>query len=71
MTALIHIAGIPLLAHSLTVKLTPCPCSHIVVRLDGSCMSVHGHSKSNLLLAQADQHLSSISVLCNGASGKA
>ena len=25
---LLHIAGIPLLAHSLTVKLSLCPCSH-------------------------------------------
>ena len=27
-TAVGELAGIPLLAHSLTVKLSPCPCSH-------------------------------------------
>ena len=57
-----YIAWIPLLAHGLTVKLSRCPCS------DGSLAGqiaacLCGHSKCNLLLAQARprmiQHLSS------------
>ena len=57
-----YIAGIPLLAHGLTMKLSPCPCSRssppgrIAV-----CQC--GHFKYNLLLTQARprmiQHLSS------------
>ena len=54
--------GIPLLAHDLTVKLSPCPCSHS--SLAGRIAAyLCGHSKCNLLLAQARprmiQHLSS------------
>ena len=47
-----HIAWIPLLDHGLTVKLSPCPCSHsslarrVAARL---C----GHFKCNLLLTKA------------------
>ena len=35
-----YIAGIPLLAHSLTVKLSPCPYSHSSLSCTDSCMSV-------------------------------
>ena len=51
-----------MLAHSLTVKLSPCPYSHSspAVRI-AACLC--GHPKCNLLLAQARprmiQHLSS------------
>ena len=57
-----HMAGIPLLAHGLTVKLSQCPCNHssLAGRI-ATCLC--GHSKCNLLLAQARprmiQHLSS------------
>ena len=57
-----YIAGIPLLAHGLTVKLSPCQCSHssLAGRI-AACLC--GHPKCNLLLAQACprmiQHLSS------------
>ena len=53
-----YIAGIPLLAHGLTVKLSPCPCSHNspAGRIAG-CQhvwsSTSGHPKRNLLPAQA------------------
>ena len=45
-----YIAGIPLLTHGLTVKLSPCQCSHSspAGQID-AC--VCGHSKCNLLLA--------------------
>ena len=48
---LIYIGMVPLLAHGLTVKLSPCPCSHssLVGRI-AACL--YGHSKCNLLLAQ-------------------
>ena len=58
-----YIAGIPLLAHGLNVKLNPCLCSHTspAGRI-AACLC--GHSKCNPLLAQACptmiQHLSSI-----------
>ena len=57
-----YIAGILLLAHGFTVKLSPCPCSHTspAGRI-AACLC--GHPKCNLLLAQARprmiQHLSS------------
>ena len=59
------IAWIPLLAHGLTVKLSPCPCSHTIVWLDecnvAACLC--GHPKCNMLVAQAHlrmiQHLTS------------
>ena len=57
-----YIAGIPLLAHGLIVKLSPCQCSHSspAGRI-AACLC--GHSKCNLLLAQARlrmiQHVSS------------
>ena len=57
-----YIAWIPLLAHGLTVKLSPCPLA-IVVWLD-EWLYMCGHSKCNLVLAQARprmiQHPSSI-----------
>ena len=62
-----ELAGIPLLAHSLTVKLSPYPCSHSspAGRI-AACLC--GHSKCNLLLAQARprmiQHLSSKHKAC-------
>ena len=57
-----YIAGIPLLVHGLTVKLSPCQCSHSsTVRWIAACLCVH--PKCNLLLALARlrmiQHLSS------------
>ena len=57
-----YIAGVTLIAHGLTVKLSPCPCSHSSpARRIAACLC--GHSKCNLLLAQARprivQHLSS------------
>ena len=57
-----YIAGILLLAHGLTVKLSPCPCSHSspAGRI-AACLC--GHPKCSLLLAQARprmiQHISS------------
>ena len=60
-----YIAGIPLLAHGLTVKLRPCQCSHSspAGRI-AAC--VCGHLKCDLLLAQAHprmiQHLSSFFI---------
>ena len=61
-----YIAGIPLLAHGLTVKLIPCQCSHSSPPGQiAACLC--GHPKCNQLLAQARprmiQHLSSIYVL--------
>ena len=62
-----YIAWIPLLhvAHGLTVKLSPCQCNH--GSLAGRIFAFQcGHSKCNLLLAQAHpriiQHLSSIDM---------
>ena len=58
-----YIAGIPLLAYGLTVKLWPCQCScsSPAGRIAAACLC--GHFKCNLLLAQARprmiQHLSS------------
>ena len=57
-----YIAGIPLLAHGLTVKLSPCLCSYSSLAGQiAACLC--GHPKYNLLLAQAHprmiQHLSS------------
>ena len=58
-----YIAGILLPAHGLTVKLSPCPCSHSSPpgRI-AACLC--GHPKCILLLAQARprmiQHLSSL-----------
>ena len=57
-----YVAWISLLAHGTIVKLSPCPCSHssLAGRI-GACL--WGHSKCNLLLAQARprmiQHLTS------------
>ena len=48
-----YIAWIPLLAHGLTVKLSPCPCSHSSRRAGQIAACLCGHSNCNLLLAQA------------------
>ena len=61
-----YIAWISLLADGLTVKLSPCPCSHS--SLAGRIAAyLCGHSKCNLLLAQARprmiQHLTSLGNL--------
>ena len=67
-----YIAGIPLLAHGLTVKLSPCLCSHRspAGRIAHVCLC--GHLKCILLLAQAHrrmmQHLSSSSCFCTCSS---
>ena len=47
-----YIAWIPLLAHGLTVKLSPCPCSHssLAGRI-AACLC--GHSKCNLLYTRS------------------
>ena len=63
-----YIAGIPLLAHGLTVKLSPCMCSHSsptgrITACQHVWSTTCGHLKHNLLPAQAcprmTQHLSS------------
>ena len=63
-----YIAGIPLLTHGLTVKVSPCPCSHSSpAEWIASCQHVRsticGYPKSNLLQTQARprmmQHLAS------------
>ena len=52
MTAHTYIAWIPLLAYGLTLKLSPCPCSHsCLAGWIAACLC--GHSKWDLLLAQA------------------
>ena len=63
-----HETRISLLAHGLTVKLSPCPCSHssLAGRID-ACLC--GHSKCNLLLRLAPVCLSIllnfICTVCN------
>ena len=61
-----ELAGIPLLAHSLSVKISPCHCSHS--SLAGRIAALCGHSKCDLLLTQAHprmiQHLSSKHIAC-------
>ena len=55
----------PAIAHGLTVKLSPCQCSHSLAGWIAECLC--GHPKYNLLLAQACpkmiQHLSTIPIV--------